>query len=91
MTVVRGFGDDVELAPKAGYVSLRRRKQFAMLRPAAKHVDVGLILPGAQVTPRLESAATFNRLFTHRVRVSAQKDVNRALSAWLREAYERAG
>jgi len=34
MTAVTAFGEDVQLAPR-GYVSLRRRKQFAMLHPAA--------------------------------------------------------
>ena len=84
------LGDDIELAPNKGYVSLRRAKQFAMIRPAAQHVDVGLILPEAPVTKRLESAATFNALFTHRVRVPSVKAVDRQLIGWLREAYDRA-
>src|SRR5262245_61193441 len=88
--VIEGLGD-VEIAPKKGYLSLRRRTQFAMIKPAAKHVDLGLILPGEPVTDRLESAATFNALFTHRVRVRSEADVDAQLAGWLREAYDRAG
>jgi len=88
---ILAFGSDIEVAPKKGYVSLRRRKQFAMIQPATKHVDVGLILPGRPVGERLESAATFNALFTHRVRVRSVKDVDPELVGWLHEAYVAAG
>ena len=88
--IVEGLGE-VEVAPKKGYVSLRRRTQFAMLKPAAKHVDLGLILPGEPVTERLESAATFNALFTHRVRVRSEAEVDDQLAGWIHEAYDRAG
>ena len=90
MAAINGLGTDVELAAKKGYLSVRRRKQFAMIKPAAKHVDVGLILPGRTVTDRLESAATFNALFTHRVRVRAPCDVDGELLAWLADAYAEA-
>jgi hypothetical protein len=90
MAVIDGFGAPVELAPKKGYLSLRRRTQFAMLKPAAKRLDLGLILPGEPVTERLESAATFNALFTHRVRLSSESDVDEQVSGWLRTAWERA-
>jgi len=81
----------VEVAPKKGYVGLRRRIQFGMIKPAAKHVDLALVLPGTPVTDRLESAATFNALFTHRVRVRSTDEVDAELIGWLRQAYERAG
>jgi hypothetical protein len=87
MTVVHEFGDDIEVTPKKGYVSIRRRKQFAMIKPAAKHIDLGLILPGAPVTERLESAATFNALFTHRVRVYTVDEIDADLVVWLGDAY----
>jgi uncharacterized protein DUF5655/uncharacterized protein DUF4287 len=83
MTAITAFGDDVQLAPKKGYVSLRRRKQFAMLQPSgAGRVDVGLILPGEPAEGRLEPAAGFNALFTHRVRVSSAAEIDTELTAW---------
>jgi len=91
MAVIDAFGGDIEVAPKKGYLSLRRRKQFAMIKPAAKHIDVGIILPGRAVGGRLESAATFNALFTHRVRLRSVAEVDDELGAWLRDAYDAAG
>ncbi len=87
MALIRSLGTDVEVAPKKGYLSIRRRKQFAMIKPAAKHVDLGLILPGRPVSDRLESAATFNALFTHRVRVGTLDAIDEELTHWIREAY----
>jgi hypothetical protein len=90
IAAIDGLGTDIELAAKKGYLSVRRRKQFAMVKPAAKHVDLGLVLPGRPVTGRLESAATFNALFTHRVRVRAPDDVDDELMTWLADAYAEA-
>jgi hypothetical protein len=87
---VRSLGD-VELAPKKGYVSLRRRKQFAMIQPGAQLVSLGLVLPGQATTDRLESAAKFNALFTHRLRIRDEKEVDAAVGRWLRAAFEGAG
>jgi hypothetical protein len=95
---VMSLGDDVEQAPKSGYVSLRRRKQFAMLQPGAKWVNLGLVLPesGPTGSPRpaagrLESAARWNALFTHRVRVATLADIDAEIESWLRSAYLAAG
>jgi len=84
-------GGDVEQAPKKGYVSLRRRKQFAMLRPGAKWVNVGLVLPGVASGDRLEPAAKWNALFTHRVRVATVAEIDKQLAGWwLSAAYNSA-
>ena len=91
MGAILAFGDDIELAPKKGYVSLRRRKQFAMIQPsAAGRIDIGLILKDVPPGERLEPAAGFNALFTHRVRLSSPEDVDAQLIAWLQQAYDRA-
>jgi hypothetical protein len=86
-------GPDVSLAPKKGYVSLRRPgKQFAMIQPSgAGRIDLGLILPGVPPAGRLESSASFNALFTHRVRVTSAGDLDDALAGWLAAAYAAAG
>jgi hypothetical protein len=87
MAAILKLGPDIEVSPKKGYLSLRRRKQFAMIKPGTKHIDVGLILLGRAVGGRLESAATFNALFTHRVRVRSTADIDDELRSWLRDAY----
>ena len=91
MALVHGLGTDVEIAPKKGYLSLRRRKQFAMIKPAARHIDVGLVLAGRPPAGRLESAATFNALFTHRVKVRSLDEIDDELASWIADAYTAAG
>jgi hypothetical protein len=90
LAAITAFGN-VAVAPKRGYLSLRSKKQFAMVQPAAGHVDVGLILKNTLATDRLQSAATFNAMFTHRVRVATLKDIDPDLKAWLKQAYDQAG
>lgn len=91
MNAIEALGDDIELAPKKGYVSVRRRKQFAMIQPsAAGRIDLGLILRDVPMDPRLESAAGFNALFTHRVRLFRTADIDTQLIGWLERAYNQA-
>lgn len=90
MAAIVALGE-VDLAPKSGYVSLRRRKQFAMIQPGAARVDLGLILKDVSPAGRLEAAGSFNALFTHRVRIAAPDEVDDELIAWLVEAYALAG
>jgi predicted transport protein len=84
---VRQFGDDVELAPKKSYVSLRRTKQFGQVGPAAGQLEVCLNLPGRAGTDRLRPTSG---MATHRVRISDLGELDDELLGWLREAYERA-
>jgi hypothetical protein len=89
---ISGFGGDVELAPKKGYVSVRRKKQFATLHPStATRFDVGLQLRGEPPRGRLEVAGAWNAMVSHRVRLESLAEVDAELVAWLRRAYEAAG
>ncbi len=45
LTKIQQFGNDIEIAPKNTYVSLRRNKQFATLQPATKtRFEIGINL-----------------------------------------------
>jgi hypothetical protein len=89
---VEAFGGDVEVSPKKTYVSLRRKKQFALIQPSTKtRVDVGINLKGAPVTDRLEASGSFNAMVSHRVRLEQPGDVDDELTGWLAQAYESAG
>jgi hypothetical protein len=91
VAAVRGFGPDVEIAPKKANVSLRRSKQFGLIQPStATRIDVGLILKGVPAAGRLEESGSFNAMFTHRVRVGKVAEVDRELVGWLRRAYDGA-
>ena len=63
-----------------------------MIQPSgAGRIDIGLILKDVPVHGRLESAAGFNALFTHRVRLVGPDGLDSELIGWLRSAYDRAG
>ncbi len=84
---VTGYGSDVELAPKKTYVSLRRRKQFASVGPAAGQLEVCLNLPGNAPSERLKATTG---MATHKVRITDADGLDAELRGWLREAYDRA-
>jgi hypothetical protein len=89
---VNSFGADVEIAPKKTYISLRRKKQFALVQPSTKtRVDLGINLKGKAPAGRLEASGSFNAMVSHRVRLEAAKDVDGEVKAWLRQAYDSAG
>ena len=83
------LGQDVEIAPKKTYVSVRRSKQFALIQPStATRVDLGLQLKGIAPAGRLEASGSFNAMVSHRVRLEDVGQVDRQLVGWLRQAYE---
>ena len=90
MAKLRGFGE-FEVAPKKGYLSLRRAKQFACITPATKtRLDVGIILKGVTGTDRLV-AQPDRAMFPFKVGLTSAGDVDRELLGWLRKAYDAAG
>ncbi|HTQ79683.1 MAG TPA: DUF4287 domain-containing protein [Thermoanaerobaculia bacterium] len=92
MENIRKFGNDIELAPKKGYVSLRRKKQFALIQPStATRVDVGLNAKGIEPTGALEASGSWNAMVTHRIRLAAKEEVTPQVIDWLKKSYDAAG
>ena len=92
VALVQDFGGDVELAPKKGYVSLRRKKQFALLMPSTRdRFDIGLALKGEAPAGKLEVAGSWNAMVSHRIRIAAGEDAGVDVADWLCAAYDRAG
>jgi len=80
-----------ELAPKKGYVSLRRRRQFAMIGPATKtRVEVGLNIKGLDPHARLLEQPA-GSMCNYVVRLTEAGQVDDELVAWIRRAYDAAG
>lgn len=92
MADVNKFGGDIEVAPKKAYVSLRRKKQFAILQPSTKErLDVGLNIKGVEPSGNVTAAGSWNAMCTHRIKVEDEKMVNKELINWIKKAYEQAG
>ncbi len=92
LKIVQEFGDDVQVAPKKASVSLRRKRQFALVQPSTKtRIDLGLKLNDAELTERLEKSGPFGTMCTNRVRLSETSDVDDELVRWMKTAYEQAG
>jgi len=92
ITFIKEFGDDVELAPKKAYVSIRRKKQFAIIQPSTKtRLDLGLNLKGKAPNGRLEESGSFNAMCSHRIRLAAENELDEEIINWMKEAYQNAG
>lgn len=92
LAAVKEFGHDVEIAPKKTYVSLRRKKQFAIVQPSTKtRVDVGLNLGEVEPSERLQGGVVFSGMCTHKVAITSTDEIDDQLVAWLHQAYDLAG
>jgi len=79
-----------EQAPKKTYISLRRKKQFAMLGPATKdRVELGLNVKGLPPHARLKAMPP-GGMCQYTVRLGADDEVDDTLTGWLRAAYDAA-
>ena len=90
MAKIHGLGT-FEIAPKKTYLSLRRKKQFAMLGPATQtQIEVGLNAKGLPADARLK-AMPLGGMCQYTVRLSTKAEVDAQLLAWLRVAFDAAG
>ncbi len=80
-----------EIVPKKGYVSLRRKKQFAMIGPKTNtRFEVGINAKDFKKNARLLEQPK-GSMCNYIVNVSDPREVDVELVAWLRSAFEGAG
>ena len=90
MAAIGKFGA-FEIAPKKGYVSLRRKKQFATIGPATNtRFEVGLNMKGVPAAGRLEALPP-GGMCQYRVKLGDAAEVDGEVLAWIRQAYDAAG
>lgn len=90
MKHINKFGE-FEIAPKKGYVSLRRKKQFAMIGPKTNtRFEVGINIKGLKKNFRLLEQPS-GSMCNYVVPLTDAKEVDAELIAWIKSAYEGAG
>jgi predicted transport protein len=78
-------------APKKTYISLRRKKQFAMLGPATKdQLELGLNIKQLPSDPRLKAQPP-GKMCNYTVRFGSEAEIDMILVGWIKAAYEAAG
>lgn len=91
ISFVKTLGDDVTITPKKTTVSIIRKRQFALIKPATKtRIDLGLKLKDKAETTRLGNSGPFGTMCTHRVQLTQENEMDTELKKWLKEAYEKA-
>jgi hypothetical protein len=86
---INKFGE-YEVAPKKGYVSLRRKKQFAMIGPKTNtRFEVGINARDLEKNARLLEQPK-GSMCNYIVNLTGAKEVDSELIGWLKAAYEGA-
>jgi predicted transport protein len=90
---VKKLGKDVELTPCMTYVGVRRKRQFALIKPTtATRVDLGLGLEDAKPQGRLELAKSLgNGRITRVIKICSVREVDAEVRRWLKAAFDMAG
>jgi t-SNARE complex subunit (syntaxin) len=90
MESIDKFGE-FEIAPKKGYVSLRRKRQFAMIGPATNtRVEVGINHKALVADDRLIEMPA-GSMCNFKVKLTDPSEVDGDLISWIRQAYDSSG
>lgn len=91
LSEILNLGTDIEIAPKKGYVSLRRKKQFACLKPATKtRFELELIIKGQEAEGILEAITGAGAMCTHKIKIENESQIDSEIINWVKLAYNKA-
>jgi len=78
---------EFSIAPKKGYLSLRRKRQFAMIGPGSKNrLEIGLNMKGIPPTERLLEQPA-GGMCQYKIFLNSEKEVDDELINYLKTAY----
>jgi hypothetical protein len=85
------LGKDVTPSARKSYVTLSRRRQFAVIQPStSSRVDLGLVLPGERARGRLTPSQNVGGgRITHAIALARPADFDAEARRWLKAAYEQ--
>ena len=90
MNTIQLFGE-FEIIPKKGYVSLRRKRQFAMLGPATNtRFELGINIKTLDPDERLIEQPA-GSMCNFKVKLTDASQVDETVLRWVRKAYDTAG
>ncbi len=85
---IKKFGD-FEMIPKKGYMSLKQKRQFAMIGPKTNNrMEIGINGKNLKSSQRLEEQPK-GSMCQYIVKITDLKDVDQELIGWLYEAYQQ--
>ncbi|WP_296386397.1 DUF4287 domain-containing protein [Winogradskyella sp.] len=91
LSAIKDFGSDITITPKKTSVSIIRKRQFVLIKPATKtRIDLGLKLKDKPTTDRLSNSGPFGTMCTHRVQITSEDEIDNELMNWIQEAYSKA-
>jgi len=86
------LGGDIRICPCQTIVPIYRNHVIAQIKPSTRvRIDFGLALGDARPTKRLLDTGGFAKKdrITHRVEITAPRDIDDQVRQWLRLAYDR--
>ncbi len=87
---IEQLGDDITKTPKKAAVSLIRKHQFALIKPATKkRIDLGLKLKGIEPQGCLGPSGPFGTMCTHRIQLTDVSEINTEVLDWIQAAYDQ--
>ena len=87
---IKTFGNDITITPKKTSVSIIRKRQFVLIKPATKtRIDLGLKIKEQEPEGILETSGPFGTMCTHRIKLTSTEDINQEVLEWMQTAYRQ--
>lgn len=82
---------EFSIAPKKGYLSLRRKRQFAMIGPGSKNrLEIGFNMKGVPPTERLLEQPS-GGMCQYKIFISSENEVDSELLSYLKTSFDTSG